>query len=316
MSDPPPIRTATASSPARLIALDWGTSNLRATLLGEGGAVLDTRAAAGGVMAVPDRRFEEALFALVGDWIDTHGCALIASGMIGSRQGWVDVPYLDCPAGLDEAAARLARVELPRGRPLHIVPGLRTLGSDGAFDVMRGEETQLWGAALPPDATCVLPGTHAKWAGVGAHGRITGFRTYMTGELYALLTQNSILGRLMVFGHGSPPDFERGARLGLAEYRQATHILFAARTAGLMDRVAPEGLPDYLSGLLLGIEIGSALSALDAPPRAVSILGDPALVHRYARALALAGVTAQAAPADATTRGQWRVACAAGLTGS
>ena len=304
-----------ANPRARLIALDWGTSNLRATLLGECGAPLQTRAAPVGVMAVPERRFEAALFELVGDWIDAHDCPLIASGMIGSRQGWVEAPYLDCPATLESAARQLVRVDLTHGQPLHIVPGLRTRGRAGAYDVMRGEETQLWGAALPPGATCILPGTHAKWATVGQAGDITGFRTYMTGELYGLLTQHGILGRLMAFGHASPTHFDAGVRLGLAEYHQATHILFAVRTAGLMEEVPALGLPDYLSGLLLGIEIGSAREAGGALATPVVILGDATLVERYARALGIAGIDARAAPADATIRGQWLAACSAGLIG-
>lgn len=302
---------------ARLIALDWGTSNLRATLLGEGGVVLDARAAADGVMAVREGRFEDVLQALVGDWIAAHGCNLVASGMIGSRQGWREAPYLDCPATPAQAARSLVRVDLARGTrgvALHIVPGLRVLGADGEFDVMRGEETQIWGADLAPGQTCILPGTHAKWVQVGEGGRIESFLTFMTGELYAVLTQHSILGRLMQFGSSSPADFERGVRLGLAEYRKATHILFAVRTAGLTDRVPPQGLPDYLSGLLLGIEIGSVLSTARGAMGAVTLLGDAALVARYVTALGLAGIDAQAAPADATTRGQWRIAAAAGLT--
>jgi 2-dehydro-3-deoxygalactonokinase len=128
-----------------LIALDWGTSNLRASLLGGAGAVLDTRSAAAGVMAVPERRFAEALWSLCGDWLAAHpGCACVASGMIGSRQGWVEAPYVECPAGLDDAAAKLVPVPFGEGHHhLHIVPGLRCVGDDGQADVMRGEETQL-----------------------------------------------------------------------------------------------------------------------------------------------------------------------------
>jgi hypothetical protein len=155
----------------RLIALDWGTSNLRASLLGEGGRVLDARSAAGGVMAVPERRFAEALLALCGDWIEAHHVPLIASGMIGSRQGWQEAPYLECPAGLADAAARLTRVKvdstLAHDIVLHIVPGLHIVGPDGLDDVMRGEETQLWGAELAAGRCAVLPGTHSKWAWLG-----------------------------------------------------------------------------------------------------------------------------------------------------
>jgi 2-dehydro-3-deoxygalactonokinase len=298
-------------SAVRLIALDWGTSNLRASLLGDGGAVLETRAAPGGVMAVPERRFEAALMALASDWIAEHGCPLIASGMIGSRQGWQEAPYVECPAGLVQAASRLTAIALAGGSTLHIVPGLTCTGRDGQDDVMRGEETQLWGASLPAGSCCILPGTHAKWAWLGAEGRVRSFQTYMTGELYALMTKHGILGRLMQFGTSRPAAFEQGVRLGLAEYADATHVLFAARTAGLMGHVSPEGLPDFLSGMLIGIEIGSATR--QAAPAAVTVIGDKGLCTRYETALGLAGIGHRRAPDDATTRGQWLVAEQAGL---
>jgi 2-dehydro-3-deoxygalactonokinase len=300
-------------SKPRLIALDWGTSNLRASLLGDGGRVLDTRSAPGGVMAVPERRFEAALMAVAGDWIDSHRCALIASGMIGSRQGWQEAPYAECPAGLEQVAAQLCRVSLAAGATLHIVPGLCCVGPDGQDDVMRGEETQLWGADLPPGSLCVLPGTHAKWAWLGNGGSVRAFQTYMTGELYAVLTQHSILGRLMQFGHDRPDGFAQGVELGLAEHHNATHALFAARTAGLMGRIAPDSLPDFLSGVLIGIEIGSATH--QAAPARVFVLGDEGLATRYESALHVAGIACTRANPDATTRGQWLVARHAGLVG-
>ena len=120
--------------------------------------------------------------------------------MVGSRQGWVEAPYVECPAGLSDAAARLVRVTFGDEHRLHIVPGLRCVGDDGQADVMRGEETQLWGADLPAGSCCVLPGTHSKWAWLGEGDRVLGFQTHMTGEVYALLTQHGILGRLMEFG--------------------------------------------------------------------------------------------------------------------
>lgn len=296
---------------ARLIALDWGTSNLRARLLGDGGSLLQMRSAAGGIMAVPERRFAQVLQDLCGDWIDAAACPLVASGMIGSRQGWAEAPYLPCPAGLDAAAAQLVQVEVQPGVALHIVPGLSCTGASGQADVMRGEETQLWGAGLADGSCCVLPGTHSKWAWMGAGGSVTRFQTAMTGELYAVLTQHSILGRGMVFGHADAAAFEAGVRLGLAEHGNATHVIFAARTAGLMGRIAPEGLPDFLSGMLIGIEIGGALQA--QRPDTLALLGDNALCERYATALALAGIASTRVADDATTRGQWRVAVQAGL---
>jgi len=297
-----------------LIALDWGTSNLRASLLDGAGTVLDTRSAAAGVMAVPERRFADALQSLCGDWLRAHPrCACIASGMVGSRQGWVEAPYVDCPAGLEEAAARLSTAAFGDGHALHIVPGLRCVGADGQVDVMRGEETQLWGAALAAGSCCVLPGTHSKWAWIGDGDRVLRFQTHMTGEVYAVLTQHSILGRLMQFGGAfAPGAFDDGVRLGLEQHAHLLHTLFATRTAGLMDQRTGLELPDFLSGLLIGAEVASARSG--SPVASVTLLGDGALCDRYARALGLAGVVVQRAAPEATTRGQWRLARAAGLT--
>ncbi|MEN9627252.1 MAG: hypothetical protein RJA10_479, partial [Pseudomonadota bacterium] len=233
--------TAPSMNGTTLIALDWGTSNLRARRLGAGGQLLDERSAPVGVMAVPERRFEDALRALCGDWIGA--APLVASGMVGSRQGWVEAPYLPCPASLQAAAAQLTAVPLLGGAVLHIVPGLVCTGPDGQADVMRGEETQLWGAGLADGSCCLLPGTHSKWAWVGADGTIERFQTGMTGELYAVLVQHSILGRLMQPGTAAPAAFADGARLGLAEHAHLSHLVFAARTAGLMGARRADELP-------------------------------------------------------------------------
>jgi 2-dehydro-3-deoxygalactonokinase len=308
---------------AHLIALDWGTSNLRASLLNGSGQALETRSAPGGVMAVQDGRFAHSLLSLCGDWLTQTDCPLIASGMIGSRQGWIEAPYLDCPTGLTQAAQQLVKVQLslPESgvqRWLHIAPGLRCLDAAGEFDVMRGEETQIWGTEPGANSCCVLPGTHSKWAWLGEAGSIRHFRTFMTGELYGLLTRHGILGRLMDFSTGEAAlqtePFVAGVRLGLKGHAELPHTLFAARTAGLMGRLAPQALPDFLSGILLGAEIGGATLGPDAPQQ-VTLIGDEALCQRYALALQVQGVATQQAHDGATTRGQWLLAQAAGLTG-
>lgn len=307
---------------AALIALDWGTSNLRACLLDARGNAMESRSAPGGVMAVPDQQFSQALLALCGDWVRDLACPLIASGMIGSRQGWKEAPYLDCPTNADQASKRLTTVEIDLGegqprRQLHIVAGLRCQEDNGQFDVMRGEETQIWGAGVAEGSVCVLPGTHSKWAWVGEGGSITRFRTYMTGELYGLLTQHGILGRLMSFGEHRPDDFRSGVRLGVASHAQATHAVFSARTAGLMGSIAPEGLPDYLSGILIGIELGSALS-LDGGQNSgfITLIGDDALSSRYEMAFSVLGMSTRRAPEHATLAGQRLIALASGMMGA
>jgi 2-dehydro-3-deoxygalactonokinase len=204
-------------------------------------------------------------------------------------------------------------VSLDGASVLHIVPGLRCTGADGQVDVMRGEETQLWGMGLAPGTCCVLPGTHSKWAWVGDGERVLGFQTHMTGEVFAVMTQHSILGRLMQTDAPFAPEaFDAGVRLGLQQHAHLLHALFAARTAGLTGERHAGELADFLSGLLIGAEIGSARSGPRAVER-VTLLGDGVLGDRYARALVSAAVAVQRAPADATIRGLWRVACVAGI---
>jgi 2-dehydro-3-deoxygalactonokinase len=310
----------------RLIALDWGTSNLRARLLGDGGACLEERSAGCGVMAVPAGGFNAALVDVCGDWLRAHAVPLLASGMVGSRQGWMEAPYLACPAGPASAATALTLVPVDAGpaaakRTLHVVPGLCWQDPNGVADVMRGEETQVWGAGVAAGGLCVLPGTHSKWVWTDPAGRIAGFRTFMTGELYSLLCQHSILGRLMDPAAGEDlASFDAGVRRGLGGSAVATHAIFAARTAGLMGTVPPSGLRDHLSGILIGAEIGGALA--ESPPRphdadsTLTLIGDEGLCRRYARALQLAGRASRPAQAQATLRGQWIVANAAGLVSS
>jgi 2-dehydro-3-deoxygalactonokinase len=239
--------------------------------------------------------------------------------MIGSRQGWVEAPYVDCPAALDALADRLART--PDGA-LAIVPGLTCRDAQGVPDVMRGEETQIMGA-LPDDSPptlVLLPGTHSKWA-IARAGRIETFWTCMTGEVYAVLKGHSILGRMIA--RGEPPfaagAFARGARCALTQGHARgalLHHLFGARTLALFDEVAPAEIADYLSGLLIGSEIAAGREwaiASGVEADRVTLVGARALCDRYAAALAEAGIAAIDGPSDAAARGLWRIARHAGL---
>jgi 2-dehydro-3-deoxygalactonokinase len=298
------------------ISLDWGTSSLRATLVSSDGEIMESRSAAGGVMTVKDRDFHTPLNAICEDWIDNHGCPIVASGMIGSRQGWVEAPYLACPATPAAAAHAFTTLSIHDRVDMHIIPGVRCGGVDSIHDVMRGEETQIWGAGVGPQSVCVLPGTHSKWVFVGEDSGITHFATYMTGELYGLLTRYGILGRLMEFGARDDDAFRAGVSLGLKHPDQATHVVFAARTARLMDEMAPRGLPDYLSGILIGVEVASAMSAYEADmTRPVVLIGDDDLCRRYEWALDAAGVRPVRASEGSTVQGHVRIAREAGIVG-
>ena len=178
-----------------MIAVDWGTSGFRAYRLDEAGGIRETRTAPAGILTVAAGGFPAALEARLGDWLDDT--PIVMSGMIGSRQGWREAPYVECPADAAAIARGLLPVEWAAGRRGWIVPGLSCRDAAGIPDVMRGEETQILGAlaALPPaDAVICLPGTHSKWARV-SDGRILSFATAMTGEVFAVLRRHSILGR-------------------------------------------------------------------------------------------------------------------------
>ncbi len=296
-----------------LIALDWGTSNLRASLLDPTGHSIEQRQSAMGVMKVPAAKFDAVLAELCGDWMQAHRLPLIASGMVGSRQGWKEAPYLECPATLKQAAQCLTEVEFHRpeiGRhKIYIAPGLKCVDANGQTDVMRGEETQIWGAQLPPSSICVLPGTHSKWIWLDAVGDFQNFKTFMTGELYSLLTQHSILGRLMDMSHSHSAlnldVFLHGVSLGVDGHAELMHSLFAARTTGLMGHLNATELPEFLSGILIGAEIGGV--SLNAVTH-VHLLGEGGLCDRYTQAFQHRGISVVRVGEDATTQGQWLLA--------
>jgi len=310
-----------ATTRAALIGLDWGTSSIRAYLLSATGAVLQHREGDEGILKAASVGFPAVFDRYVGDWrrLDPR-LPVLMCGMVGSRQGWVEVPYLKCPASLADLGGALCTIEPEPGiGTLSVVPGLcMDGGATGLPDVMRGEETQLAGAFESADASglCVLPGTHSKWARL-AHGRIERFATYMTGELFALLRQHSILGRLMPdeAAH-DPAAFARGLHLALAGEAKAQgllHQLFSVRTLGLFERLAPAALESYLSGLLIGSELASArlsgyLPAPGPAQPAVVVVGNHRLAALYREALSAMGVHSSSAPSDAAARGLWRIA--------
>jgi 2-dehydro-3-deoxygalactonokinase len=289
----------------QLIAVDWGTSSLRAARLGEQGQVLEERSLPRGILTVPPGEFPKVFKEATAQWPADENTLFLLSGMVGSRQGWVEAPYCPCPAGFDAIAAALAWVEPGR---IAIVPGM-SCESHGVPDVMRGEETQVFGALqlLGIDhGLFVLPGTHSKWVRV-AGGRIEGFSTCMTGEFYALLRQHSILARTLpeTDGELDPYAFERGVRHAW-HCESLMHAAFSTRTLALFDRMPQAALPSYLSGLVIGDELRSQHLRKLADP--VVIVGAPALVQRYELALRLLDVPARAVGPEATWRGLWAIA--------
>jgi 2-dehydro-3-deoxygalactonokinase len=296
------------SSLAVSILVDWGTTNFRAWLVAADGAVLDRRDAAQGIMQVPAGGFPAALDGQVGAWRSAQPeLPVLMSGMVGSRQGWAEAPYLSCPAGAEALAGAL--FEVPGAAGVWIVPGVSYQAPDGRHDVIRGEEVQIFGGLGDrPRGRQVfcLPGTHSKWAAV-EDGRIAWFATSMTGEVYSVLADHSILGRLMDDG-GQDRTGQDGAafRQGLelaAEPGGLLNHLFAVRAEGLFGVVPEAGLRSYLSGILIGHEV-RAMCGIARPEGPVTLIGRPDITSLYGSAIGLAGPSTQAVTSqDATLKG-------------
>ncbi|WP_280817565.1 2-dehydro-3-deoxygalactonokinase [Variovorax sp. TBS-050B] len=285
----------------RLVAIDWGTSSLRGALLDAGGTVLEERSDARGILKVPAGGFPAVFEALFADWMQPAGTRCLISGMAGSRQGWVEAPYCACPAGRVEIGRRIIDIDAVPGARISIVPGLSD-EHDGVPDVMRGEEVQILGAMTRmgvDEGIFVLPGTHNKWATV-RKGRVTGFRTFMTGEFYALLSQHSILARTL---EADAPLDEAAFVQGVARADNGQGLLhnaFGARTLALFERMPAQELSSYLSGLLIGEELRT--QSLHAAGEVV-LIGAPALTQRYALALHATGIGTRTLGAEATWAG-------------
>lgn len=304
---------------AVLIALDWGTTSLRAYLLAADGRLLDSREGADGILSASPY-FEKVLKEYAGAWLDRNpALPVLMSGMVGSRQGWVEVPYVSTPAGFGELAAGLLVYRNSNGQTVSFVPGVQTPAESAFPDVMRGEETQIFGAIHGAKAagTFVLPGTHSKWVQV-ADGRIQDFRTFMTGELFSVLRGHSILGRLMYDDVDDADAFERGVVASAGQVAGTSAgimaMLFSVRTLGLFNQIGGPSLGSYLSGLLIGAEIREAkalgfLSQATVP----TLIGNASLCHKYLRALALVGVHALVDDSLAAPRGLLAIAHQAGV---
>ncbi|MBL8908655.1 MAG: 2-dehydro-3-deoxygalactonokinase [Rhizobiales bacterium] len=290
------------------IGLDWGTTTLRAYLAAKDGSVIEARRSPDGILAAAGR-FEEVFAKSVEGWPDS--LPVIASGMIGSRQGWIEAPYCPCPAGLAEIAAKLVSLTTRSGRRIVFVPGLTCNDANGTPDVIRGEETQVLGALANGNGAYLLPGTHSKWLAV-IDGRIDRFATYMTGEVYAVLKGHTILGRLMSGEGDDDAAFRAGVRRGAAAPELLLHTIFGTRTLGLFGTLESTALPSYLSGVLIGSEIAAATHDLKSG-ESVTILASAALAERYATACALCDVKAAIGPENAAIIGLARIARAAGL---
>ncbi len=294
-----------ATTPA-LIVLDWGTTALRAYLLDEAGRVIDARHEPHGIMHVPDSDFAAIYDDVTADW---PAVASVAAGMIGSASGWLEVPYCTAPAGIEELVAGLTLVP---NAPLNIVPGVMTHGI--APDVMRGEESQIVGALeMHPDlatrSRLIMPGTHSKWVDL-AHGKIIGFTTFITGELFAVLREHSTLGRFSSDPAAYDDAFSRGVLAARASTQGVAPLLFSARSLVLTHHLPPGSSLEYLSGVLIGDELRCGLLGGAKPD---ALVGDATLCARYRHALSLFDIHDVPVVDGAAHVGLFSIATRAGL---
>ncbi len=287
-----------------MLAIDWGTTSFRAYRLDAEGRIVDSRSAPAGILSVESSKFAEVLEEHTGDWIDAGETQIVMSGMIGSRQGWMEVPYAACPAGLDEIAAGMRKVKWKRGEAW-IAPGVSCRDQTGVPDVIRGEETQILGcldAIGTGRHTVCLPGTHSKWVHL-EQGRIVRFATHMTGETFAVFKGHSILGRMMKEAPSDHNAFAEGVRRS-GDTGGLLHHLFGVRARGLFGELADTASASYLSGLLIGHEIRAARD----DTATVHLLCTPLLADVYRQALGALGMESRTLDPTAVTQGLFRLA--------
>lgn len=262
---------------ATLIGVDWGTTNVRAWLMDSNGDALDQRSSSEGMASLQSDAFAGALERLTLAWPDRP---VLVCGMAGARQGWLEAPYISSPATSEALAANLTRA--PVAREVWIIPGVAARDSDGRLsDVMRGEETQAVGIAPDGRAKLICPGTHSKWIRM-EHGAVHDFRTFMTGELHALLGTHSVL-RNSLGADARLDDVFREAVRDMLEGQQLSAALFSVRVRALDNRATPQECASRLSGLLIGAEIQAGMAQFGRCP--VILVGTGNLSALYAGAL-------------------------------
>ena len=270
--------------PDGFIAVDWGTTNRRAYRIDGSGECRDEFEDSKGVLTIASGDFGAAV-AEIRERLGRH--PMLLAGMIGSNRGWKEAPYVPCPAGLDELSRKLVWA----GATEAIVPGLSYTGDDRA-DVMRGEEVQLLGAVaaglVDSNALVCHPGTHNKWAQLDG-GAIRSFRTVMTGELFSLLKDHSILGDLLSGEVGDNDTFRSAVRFSLRNDALPAE-LFAIRARVLLGQAQKEDAASYASGLLIGTDVRIGLS--QSSVEEVAVIGRPELTRLYAAAIEETGKSA------------------------
>ncbi|MEJ2057156.1 MAG: 2-dehydro-3-deoxygalactonokinase [Desulfofustis sp.] len=280
--------------------IDWGSSSFRAYRFNERAEVVDTIVDDKGILRLENVDFEQTLFKLLGPLLN-QGDRLMFSGMITSRNGWIETPYTELPASIEGYLADGLKKRI-RGFEMIFLPGVC---QRQPADVIRGEELQIFGVcAEEKDATVILPGTHSKWVQVRSDV-ITGFKTAMTGELYDLLMKRSLIGMIAEGDDYDEGSFLKGIEAGVRSHRDQSILaaMFTARAAVLLNQLEASQVASYLSGLLIGCEVESGLRAAVDRTAAPLIIGDELLCRRYGTALSVLGCSRYRIKADASIQG-------------
>ena len=280
------------------VAVDWGTSCLRVWLMADDGSVLARKNSDEGMGGLARDQFEPALLRLIGEDLGAGKTPVIVCGMAGSRQGWAEAKYtaVPCPPPTSSSATRVETADARLS--VHILPGVR---QDDPADVMRGEETQIAGyLALNPnfDGVICLPGTHTKWAHISA-GEIVSFRTFMTGEIFALLSKQSVLRHSLTTKGWDAEAFGTAVTTAMTRPADQAARLFALRAESLLHDLHPDTARARLSGLLIGAELAAAKPYWLG--QHVALIGDDVLCKAYADALSAQGLPVERTDAERMT---------------
>ncbi|MBM7035220.1 2-dehydro-3-deoxygalactonokinase [Vibrio ulleungensis] len=275
------------------LILDWGTTNFRAFAMDDQGQVIDKIERKMGLLKVKAGGFDSYLESLLSDWLEVYQhLPVYMAGMVGSAQGWVNVPYVSTPTNVESLAKNTHQFKLPWGATATIVPGVSHCTENGSYDVMRGEEVQLFGLLeLVGNSTlkAVFPGTHSKHADI-KKDNLMSFSTYMTGELFSTLTTNTILGRDLPKQTDSDFAFHKGIEDSVNP--SITNQLFKARTHRLFGNLAENEVHDYISGSLIGNEVRGV------DHDSLYLVGEKNLSERYEQACSQLNITTQCISGD------------------
>lgn len=292
------------------VAIDWGSSRFRAYLVDITGNTLDQVQSDQGIFYCEKGAFENTLWHACKHWLNhKHKIPILMAGMIGSRDGWFETQYLPCPVSIHSLGNSIVQIPDLHSHPVYVVPGISLTSSSGLPDVIRGEETQIFGAldqSLQNNLLVCVPGTHSKWVRV-KNNQITRFSTFMTGEVFSVIQQCGSISSLL-----GECDFNKDTFLAGVDVSQnkggLLHHIFSIRArivSGQKDMVPDKS---YLSGMLIGAEIKSAMELYPGVTD-MRIIGTDALVHDYSLAFSALGISVTSTGSEKTiVKGLWKLA--------